>query len=70
MTNTLKPCVLPTIRQLKTHSLTSVVQHEIEQMILSGDLSAGQQLNENALAKKLSVSRGAIRQACRALAEL
>jgi DNA-binding GntR family transcriptional regulator len=62
--------LLPTIAMLRTHSLTGVVQHEIERMILSGELPAGSRLNENALASKLSVSRGPIREACRALAEL
>ena len=62
--------VLPTIGQLRSHSLAGVVQHEIERMILSGDLPAGARINENALANKLSVSRGPIREACRALAEL
>ena len=42
----------PTIAMLQTHSLTGVVQHEIERMILSGELSAGARLNENALAAK------------------
>jgi DNA-binding GntR family transcriptional regulator len=64
------PSTRPTIAMLQTHSLTGVVQHEIERMILSGELSAGTRLNENALAAKLAVSRGPIREACRALAEL
>lgn len=64
------PSTRPTIAMLQSHSLTGVVQHEIERMILSGELSAGARLNENALAAKLSVSRGPIREACRALAEL
>ena len=59
-----------TIALLRTQSLTGAVQHEIERMILSGELPAGTRLNENALAAKLSVSRGPIREACRALAEL
>jgi DNA-binding GntR family transcriptional regulator len=66
-----KPSVLiPTVAQLRTHSLTGVVQHEIERMILSGELAAGTRLNENAIAAKLSVSRGPVREACRALEEL
>lgn len=60
----------PTIAQLRSHSLTAVVQHEIERMILSGELPAGTRLKESVLAKKLSVSRGPVREACRALAEL
>jgi DNA-binding GntR family transcriptional regulator len=59
-----------TIDLLRTHSLTGEVQHEIERMILSGELPAGTRLNELALATKLSVSRGPIREACRALAEM
>ena len=39
-------------------------------MILSGAFPAGSRLNENALAAKLAVSRGPIREACRALVEL
>jgi DNA-binding GntR family transcriptional regulator len=70
MTDPAPPSVLPTIALLRSHSLAGVVQHEIERMILSGELAAGTRLNENALAAKLSVSRGPIREACRALAEL
>ena len=61
---------LPTIAALREHSLTGVVQHEIERMILSGELAPGERLNEKAVADKLLVSRGPVREACRALAEL
>lgn len=61
---------IPTIAALREHSLTGVVQHEIERMILSGELAPGARLNEKAVADKLSVSRGPVREACRALAEL
>ncbi len=61
---------LPTIAALREHSLTGVVQREIERMILRGDLAPGDRLNESAVAEKLSVSRGPVREACRALAEL
>ena len=60
----------PTIAQLQSHSLTGVVQREIERAILCGDLLAGERINENALAAKLGVSRGPVREACRGLAEL
>ena len=60
----------PTIAQLRSHSLTGVVQHEIERMILSGELQPGTRLKESVIARKLSVSRGPVREACRALAEL
>ncbi len=52
---------------LRTQSLASVVQHEIERMILSSELSAGEPVNENMLATRLSISRGPIREACRKL---
>src|SRR5215470_2423282 len=61
---------LPTIAALREHSLTAVVQHEIERMILAGELSPGERLNEKAVADALKVSRGPVREACRALAEL
>jgi DNA-binding GntR family transcriptional regulator len=61
---------LPTVAALRAHSLTAVVQHEIERMILSGELGPGERLNEKLVADKLSVSRGPVREACRALAEL
>lgn len=59
----------PTIAQLRDHSLTGVVQHEIERMILCGELPPGTRLKESVLARKLAVSRGPVREACRALAE-
>jgi len=52
---------------LRTQSLASVVQHEIERMILCGELSAGEPVRENTLAMRLSISRGPIREACRKL---
>jgi DNA-binding GntR family transcriptional regulator len=48
-------------------SLTTVIREKIERMILSGDIPAGQRLNENALASELNVSRGPIREATRSL---
>lgn len=59
-----------TVAEFRAHTLTGVVQHEIERMILSGELTPGQRLNEKAVADKLAVSRGPVREACRALAEL
>jgi DNA-binding GntR family transcriptional regulator len=59
-----------TIAELRAHTLTGVVQQEIERMILSGELAPGQRLNEKAVADKLAVSRGPVREACRALSEL
>jgi DNA-binding GntR family transcriptional regulator len=49
--------------------MTSVLKQEIEQLVLSGHFASGERLNENALATRFKVSRGPIREACRALAE-
>jgi DNA-binding GntR family transcriptional regulator len=51
----------------RTQSLTAIVQGEVERMVLSGELKAGERINEQALATKLGVSRGPIREATRAL---
>jgi DNA-binding GntR family transcriptional regulator len=51
----------------RTESLTSLVRRELEQMIETGELKAGDRLNENALASRLGVSRGPVREACRGL---
>jgi DNA-binding GntR family transcriptional regulator len=59
-----------TVTELRAHTLTGVVQRDIEQMILNGELAPGDRLNEKFLADKLLVSRGPIREACRALAEM
>lgn len=65
-----QPSAASKIALLRTNSLSGIVQHEIERMILAGELLPGERLNENALAAKLGVSRAPIREACRALAEL
>ena len=59
----------PTITLLQTSSLTSVVQGELERMILSGELAPGAKLTEVALAASLGVSRGPLREAFRMLEE-
>jgi DNA-binding GntR family transcriptional regulator len=59
-----------TVAEFRAHTLTGVVQREIERMILGGELAPGQRLNEKAVADRLGVSRGPVREACRALAEL
>lgn len=58
-----------TLQVLRSRSLSSVLQDEIEQRILSGALGPGERVNENALAEELGVSRGPIREACRGLVE-
>jgi DNA-binding GntR family transcriptional regulator len=65
MNKALGPGVALEIR--RTESLTSLVRRELERMIETGELKAGDRLNENALALKLGVSRGPVREACRGL---
>lgn len=43
------------------------VYAEIEALIVEGDLSAGQRINENAIAERREISRGPVREACRKL---
>ena len=52
---------------LQSASLTSLIEDRIEQMILGGEVLAGQRINELALAQQLGVSRSPIREACRKL---
>jgi DNA-binding GntR family transcriptional regulator len=59
----------PDLDILRYQSMTSVLKHEIEQLVLSGHFASGERLNENALAVRFQVSRGPVREACRALAE-
>ena len=51
----------------RTASFVVAVQKEIERLIGSGELQGGSRINESAMAQKLSVSRGPIREACRTL---
>jgi DNA-binding GntR family transcriptional regulator len=44
-----------------------LVQDEIERMIAAGEVQGGDRINESALAVRLAVSRGPIREACRML---
>jgi phosphonate utilization transcriptional regulator len=59
----------PSIAVLQAHSLPALVQRELEAMILAGELVPGTKLNEAALALRLGVSRGPVREAFRALEE-
>ena len=59
----------PTITLLQTSSLSSVVRGELERMILAGELIPGARLTETALAARLGVSRGPLREAFRMLEE-
>jgi DNA-binding GntR family transcriptional regulator len=59
--------VMSAIAQRRTQTLTDIVQGEIERMVLAGELAAGERINEQALAARLGVSRGPIREATRGL---
>jgi len=61
--------LVSTIELLRTQSLSALAQREIERMIVSGELRAGERVNENSLATRLGISRGPIREACRALTQ-
>lgn len=61
---------LAAIDFLRTRSLSNVVQGEIERMIVDGELTPNERINENALSQRLGVSRGPIREACSAIAAL
>jgi phosphonate utilization transcriptional regulator len=55
------------ITLLRSQSLTTLVQQELERLILSGELAPGEKLGEEELAERLNVSRGPVREAFRAL---
>jgi phosphonate utilization transcriptional regulator len=60
----------PSVLQLvQSNSLPGLVQAEIEQLILSGELAVGRRINESDLALRFGMSRGPIREALRALEE-
>jgi DNA-binding GntR family transcriptional regulator len=61
------PILSGSVDDAAPRTLARHVQDEIERLILSGVLSPGQHLNEVALARRLSTSRGPVREAVRAL---
>jgi phosphonate utilization transcriptional regulator len=56
-----------TIELLRSHSLATLVQRELERRILEGELAPGDKLNEEEIAARFQVSRGPVREAFRAL---
>jgi len=57
------------LQLVQSNSLPALVQVEIEQLILRGELGVGQRINESELAVRFGTSRGPIREALRALEE-
>lgn len=55
---------------LKDHSLTDVIQREIENLLFTDGLLPGDRINEKQLAERLGVSRAPVREATRALQEI
>ncbi len=60
---------LTAIQLVQSSSLPALVQAEIEQLILRGELAIGQRINESELAIRFGTSRGPVREALRALEE-
>lgn len=63
------PSPHPHIALVQHNSLASLVQTEIERMILEGQFGSGAKLTESTLATQLGVSRGPVREALRMLEE-
>jgi DNA-binding GntR family transcriptional regulator len=55
------------VAERQAHSLPRLIVEELEEMIISGVLRGGDRINESAVALRLGVSRGAVREACRQL---
>jgi phosphonate utilization transcriptional regulator len=58
------------IKLLRSESLATLVQQELERLILAGELEPGAKLREEDIAERLSVSRGPVREAFRALGQI
>jgi DNA-binding GntR family transcriptional regulator len=59
--------IVDAISERRAQSLAALVREEIERRILAGEIGAGERLNELALATRLGVSRGPVREAIRLL---
>jgi len=57
------------IALLQEHSLTSLLQAELERLIFEGRIEVGERVNESILAARFKTSRGPLREALRALGE-
>lgn len=52
---------------VRTVSLTSALEKQLERLIVEGELAPGERLNENQLAVRFGTSRGPLREATRSL---
>ncbi|UUZ76407.1 GntR family transcriptional regulator [Polaromonas sp. P1(28)-13] len=57
-----KTPTLSALQMVQMNSLPSLVQAEIEQMILRGELGVSQRINESDLATRFGISRGPVRE--------
>lgn len=55
------------LRMRRAETISSLVQEELEGMIMTGELGGGDRINETVLAERFEISRGPIREACRGL---
>ncbi|WP_040406750.1 FCD domain-containing protein [Amycolatopsis nigrescens] len=55
------------VAERQATSLPHLIVEELEEMIIAGTLRGGDRINESALAIRLGVSRGPVREACRHL---
>ncbi len=58
---------IQSFKERRQRPLVLEVRDELERMILSGAIAAGERLNENTLAELMGVSRGPVREAARSL---
>jgi phosphonate utilization transcriptional regulator len=63
------PAAPSPLELVQSNSLPMLVAREVERMILAGELSVGERVNESALAARFRVSRGPVREALRGLEE-
>jgi DNA-binding GntR family transcriptional regulator len=65
----LMPSAIQQLEIVRTKSMTQLVQDELERMITTGELQGGERISEQAVAQRLNISRGPVREAFRALTE-
>lgn len=58
---------LSAVEILRSQSLPMVLEQEIERVILSGEFSPGDRINEKELADRFGISRGPVREALRSM---